>query len=85
MPYAAIDPNKMAEPKSGVFDVKVNEWWLVDDQERLIFYRRTEKSSSTSNPMCNPDKRVSDVIVKQYPDYKVKQIALVFIPHTCEY
>jgi hypothetical protein len=75
----AVEPGELSTPKSGTFDVKVDCWWLVDNEGRLIFY----SGSNWVSPMCNPDKRIADVIVKQYPEYTVKQIPLVFISHNC--
>jgi hypothetical protein len=78
----AMKPEELSTPKSGTFEVKVNHWWLVDDSGNLIFYSRSKRAVWAS-PMCNPDKRIADTIAKQYPEYSVKQIPLVFIPHNC--
>lgn len=83
MPYHNAKLEEVSTPRSGLFEVKVDEWWLVNDRGELLFYRRTDRSPLYSSPMCNPDKRVSDVIVKKYPDHHIEQIPLVFIPHSC--
>ena len=84
MPYHNAKLEEVSTPpRSGMFEVKVNEWWLVNKAGELLFYRRTPKSTSYSSPMCNPDKRVAEVVGKQYPDHELKQIPLVFIPHYC--
>lgn len=81
MPYYDAKLEDLSTPRSGTFEVKVNEWWLVSKAGDLLFYRRTDRYSS---PMCNPDKAVADLIAKKYhPGYHLEQIPLVFIPHDC--
>lgn len=83
MPFHDAKLEEVSTPRSGVFEVKVNEWWLVNEAGELLFYRRLMGSPLLSTPMCNPDKRIADTVVKQYPDYHVEQIPLVFVPHNC--
>jgi hypothetical protein len=84
MPYREEKLENLSTPRSGLFEVKVNEWWLVNKWGELLFYRRTERSPLYSSPMCNPNKQISDIVVKKYPDHHVEQIPIVYVPHMCE-
>lgn len=42
-------------PKSGLYSVKVNEWFAVDEKGDALMYKG-------KTPQCNPDKRVVEAV-----------------------
>lgn len=60
--------------KSGIYSVKVNEWWLVDKNGDIMLYKG-------KTPQCNRDKRVVEAVYSDHPNYGgVIQIDVAMFP-----
>ena len=70
--FVPID--KASAPKSGMFEVYKDYWWVVTPDEEIMFYRE-------HSPQCNRDEAIAKrVHEKLYPGYEVRQLPLVFVP-----
>ena len=75
---AKIKPVPIAEvatPKSGLFRIICDAWWVVTPYRELLFYR------GTWLPQCNQNKRVMESLQPRlYPTCSIEQIPFVFVP-----
>ena len=61
------------KPRSGVFSIDVDLWWVVIDECILMYRGRS--------PQCNPHKRMVEKLVdRMYPGAEVRQVPVVYIP-----
>ncbi len=58
-------------PQSGLFDIIINAWWLVDDEGNPLIYT---KSNSCQ---CNKNKSIAERFAK---GRKIQQIPIVYVP-----
>ena len=69
-------------PKTGEWRLRVNAWWSVIEhkgQECIMFYNGYA-------PQCNENKSIVDDISRRlYPEAKVMQIPVVYIPLESDY
>lgn len=77
--YHWVDPDTMNKPKSGLFYIHIDAWWLVNDKGEIAFYqgRTPGRKIIYTMPQCNLDRRVSELIARGEP---IKQIPAVYIP-----
>lgn len=75
MKYKFVPISNLSYPRDGMFNVYVDYWWIVTDDNEIIFFQ--EKS-----PQCNKDKRICDMLMNTvYKDttHKVVQIPVIYI------
>ena len=61
-------------PKDGIHDIHINWWWIVTQNDEIVFYG--------SSPQCNMNEELCILINKQIyskSDYKVVQITIVYL------
>lgn len=64
----------LTPPKSGLYSVKVKEWWLVDKNGNVLFYKG-------KTPQCNRDKRVVEHVYRDSSFYGgVVQLDIAMFP-----
>jgi hypothetical protein len=66
--------------KGEFFQVYRNWWWVVTDNDEIIFYCKYGLS-----PQCNPNESIARSIQEKewHPGTHVEQLEVVFVPHDC--
>lgn len=63
------------KPKDGLFYIRVNAWWCVDEQGNPLFYGKNHSA------ICNSDEHTAKAISAQLNEgHQVKQLPVVYIP-----
>lgn len=75
--YVFID---LTEPSTGLFEVRANEWWIVDKEtgEQCFYVMRGELW-----PQCNSNKQIAEVFSRQGGygrETELRQVPIVFVP-----
>jgi len=73
---------ELTAPKSGIFHVRVNEFWAVTDDNCLLFYTgRGKKRRHYTSPQCNSNEDIARKVSESYDfPVTVKQLAIVYVP-----
>ena len=65
--------------KSGFYDLIVNNWWAVTEDDCILLYGKSRSRQ------CNSNKSIADHFVKieTHPATKAMLLKTVFLPHDC--
>lgn len=58
-------------PKNGMFNIVINHYWLVDDNDNPLF------DGKYNSPQCNENRSIVERFSKEY---KILQLPIVYIP-----
>jgi hypothetical protein len=74
--YTWGDPPTALPSTNGVYEIYVDTWWAVNEDEQVALYR--------SSPQCNANEQIARRVAKNIPGcVGVKQIPLVVLRHRC--
>lgn len=68
--------DKWDVPRSGTFNIIVDEYWCVDENNNPLFY------GSENYPQCNKDINILNKFAKEA---KIKKIPIVYVPFKVKY
>lgn len=78
--YRAVDKFTKPPPKSGIFELIAESYWVVHPERGIAFYDPTGRGIRSS-PQCNQHK---SIVERLCPDgHEVRYIAQVWLGHDC--
>ena len=79
--FQQVPIEELTEPKSGIFHVRVNEFWPTVDGNVLFFVGRNHKQRHYTSPQCNVDRVIAEKVAQNY-DFEVviQQLPVVYVP-----
>lgn len=80
--YTRIPMDQLTQPKTGLFMVYVDYYWVVTHDGELVFFSRSGKNKYAS-PQCNQNEAITQRVAEHLPftfGFDVMKLPVVFVP-----